>query len=312
MLMQMGNALITLPIMSKQIKALLQDIPTKSKPPKAPAHIIVVGNEKGGSGKSTVAMHIAIALLRMGYQVGSIDLDAHQGTFSRYLKNRFDYIARARKTIPSPQHMALHQSRADKTETQHDEDQNFLEMALWELDKANDFIIIDTQGSHNFLGSYAHSFADTLITPMNDSLIDFDLIAHVDPNTMQIIEPSSYTKMVHEQSLTKFKRDGSNMRWIIMRNRLSHLDAKNKRDVQRVLDQAAKDFGFEAMNGFGERVIFKELFLRGLTLMDLSEEEADKLTMSQLSARQEVRQLMQTINPQDCIARQNMQSSGSI
>jgi chromosome partitioning protein len=32
---------------------------------KAP-HLIVVGNEKGGSGKTTIAMHVAVALLKEG------------------------------------------------------------------------------------------------------------------------------------------------------------------------------------------------------------------------------------------------------
>ena len=52
------------------------------------AHIIVVGNEKGGAGKSTVAMHVATALARLGHKVGMIDLDLRQKTTARYLANR--------------------------------------------------------------------------------------------------------------------------------------------------------------------------------------------------------------------------------
>ncbi|MBM3566952.1 MAG: ATPase, partial [Alphaproteobacteria bacterium] len=52
------------------------------------AHVIVLGNEKGGSGKSTTAMHLIAACLRDGRSVASIDLDARQGTLTRYLSNR--------------------------------------------------------------------------------------------------------------------------------------------------------------------------------------------------------------------------------
>jgi len=60
-------------------------------PHEGPAHVIVLGNEKGGSGKSTTAMHLAVHLVRQGYRVGCLDLDARQGTLRRYIKNRLDY-----------------------------------------------------------------------------------------------------------------------------------------------------------------------------------------------------------------------------
>ena len=40
--------------------------------------VIVVANEKGGSGKSTIAMHVAIALMKRGHRVATIDLDLRQ------------------------------------------------------------------------------------------------------------------------------------------------------------------------------------------------------------------------------------------
>ena len=66
------------------------------------AHIIVVGNEKGGAGKSTVTMHIATALARMGHRVGAIDLDLRQQSFARYLLNRQKHLAETGMDLPSP------------------------------------------------------------------------------------------------------------------------------------------------------------------------------------------------------------------
>ena len=56
------------------------------------AHIIVVGNEKGGAGKSTVSMHVATSVARMGHSIGVIDLDLRQKTLTRYLENRLTYM----------------------------------------------------------------------------------------------------------------------------------------------------------------------------------------------------------------------------
>ncbi len=262
------------------------------------AHIVVFGNEKGGSGKSTAAMHTAIALLRLGYKVGSIDLDARQGTFTRYLKKRFDFITSSLDHLPSPSHMTIPRSDANSVCEQRSEEQEFLTMAIDELGRHNHFIVIDTPGSDTFLSRLAHSYADTLVTPMNDSFVDLDLLADFDPKTFKIIGPSVYTKMVHEQRKQKKLRDGGDIDWIVMRNRLSHLNARNKQTIGKLLERVAKVYNFRLASGFGERVIFRELFMKGLTLLDLKEDQKNPLTLSQISARQEVRKLILEINPQ--------------
>lgn len=262
------------------------------------AHLIVLGNEKGGSGKSTTAMHVAIGLLRLGYRVGSIDLDARQGTLTRYMANRFEYIARNKLSLPSPVHFPIERSKAATVEEQERQDYDFFMMACEELQHAVDFIVIDTPGSDTYLGQLAHSHADTIITPMNDSFIDLDVLARIDTGTYEIKGPSIYTKMVMEQRETKKNRDGRETDWIVMRNRLSSLDARNKREVGDLLEQMAHTFGFRLAPGFGERVIFRELFLKGMTLLDLKEDPEHKMTMSALSARQEVRDLLRCLAPE--------------
>ena len=265
---------------------------------KEKAHIIVFGNEKGGSGKSTTAMHTAIALLRMGYKVGTIDLDARQGTLTRYFKNRFNYIVQNKENIPSPDHMAIERSQAETKAEQQAEETAFLSMALEELGKICDFIIVDTPGTDCFLSRLAHSFADTLITPMNDSFIDLDLLADIDMNNYEIRGPSVYALMVEEQRNKKMMTSGRGIDWIVMRNRIPHLSTNNNKIIADLLDKISKLASFRLTPGFGERVVFKELFLKGLTLMDLKEYQNNELTMSQISARQEIRTLIKAIAPE--------------
>ena len=161
------------------------DTQSETAPPryKDAAYIIVFGNEKGGSGKSTAAMHTAITLMRLGYKVGTIDLDARQGTMTRYLKNRCDYLARTKHELPSPAHMAIEKSRAATAEEQEAEESNFLTLAIADLGTSCDFIVIDTPGTDSHLSRLAHSYADTLVTPMNDSFVDLDLLARIEPET---------------------------------------------------------------------------------------------------------------------------------
>ncbi len=261
------------------------------------AHIIVFGNEKGGSGKSTTAMHTAIALLRQGYRIGTIDLDARQGTLTRYLKKRFDFITRNKEHLPSPAHMAIQRSSHESIRKQSAEEETFLMMALDELNRVCDFIIIDTPGTDSFLSRLAHSYADTLITPMNDSFIDLDLLADIDMKNYDVTGPSIYSKMVEEQRNIKKMRDGGSIDWIVMRNRMTHLSTNNNRTITRLLNDISKLAGFRLAHGFGERVVFKEMFLKGLTLLDLKEDQDGGLTLSQISARQEVRNLIMEISP---------------
>ncbi len=262
------------------------------------AHIIVFGNEKGGSGKSTTAMHTAIALLRLGYRVGTIDLDARQGTLTRYLKKRFDYITRNREHLPSPAHIAIERSTKETVEQQQQEENAFFMMALEELGNVSDFIIIDTPGTDSFLGRLAHSYADTLITPMNDSFIDLDLLADIDMKHYDVKGPSIYSAMVETQRRKRKERDEGIIDWIVMRNRMTHLNTNNNKIITKLLTEISGLAKFRLAPGFGERVVFKELFLQGLTLLDLKEAQEEELTLSQIAARQEVRNLILEIGPE--------------
>jgi chromosome partitioning protein len=256
-------------------------------------HVIVLGNEKGGSGKSTTALHLIVALLRQGKSVAAFDLDARQGTLTRYVENRRAYLAERGTRLPMPEHESLHRSKADSRREAEAEEQAIIEAAFARhADK--DFIVCDTPGSDSHLSRLAHTRADTLITPMNDSFIDLDLLARVTRDGKKILGPSIYSQLVWEQRLARAKTGARPIDWIVMRNRLSHTAARNKRDVGTLLQDLARRIGFRLAPGFGERVIFRELFVQGLTLLDLRE-SGTQLSMSHVAAREEVRALLETI-----------------
>jgi chromosome partitioning protein len=248
------------------------------------ARIIALGNEKGGSGKSTTAMHLIVTLLQDGNRVAALDLDVRQATLSRYLENRSAHAAKTSRSLPMPTQRPIGEG-----------DLEGLKAALSELGPDHDYVVMDCPGSDTPLSRLAHEAADILITPLNDSFIDFDVLARVEPETLQIRHPSHYAEMVWEQRKRRAIARRPPLDWIVMRNRLSTLDARNKAHIATALDQLAKRIGFRLAPGFSERVIFRELFPRGLTLLDLGGPTADgveqPLTMSHVAARQEVRAL---------------------
>lgn len=262
------------------------------------AHVIVIGNEKGGSGKSTTAMHVAASLMLDGARVATLDLDARQGTFSRYVENRAGHAKRRGIELPMPMHAAvLPSTLSDRAAADADEKAR-LEAALGPALAGADFVIIDTPGSDTNLSRIAHTFADTLVTPLNDSFIDLDLLARVDPDTLKILRPSIYAEAVWKQRQIRAIQGGRPVDWVVMRNRLTQLATRNRRDVGVVVEALAKRIGFRVAGGLSERVIYKELFLNGLTMLDLKRGEEDEpaFTLSHVAARQEVRDVMTALN----------------
>lgn len=260
------------------------------------AHIIVVGNEKGGAGKSTVAMHVAAALSRMGHKVGVLDLDLRQKTLGRYIDNRRRYLAEAGLDLPTPAYADLPETEASALAPGENIFDHRLSAAVAGLEPGCDFIVIDCPGSHTRLSQVAHSLADTLVTPLNDSFIDFDLLAHVDTDGATILGPSVYAEMVWSARQLRAQAGLHPIDWVVVRNRMGAQNMVNKQKMDAALKKLSRRIGFRIAPGFNERVIFRELFPRGLTLLDLRDIGVSQLNISNIAARQELRELIRALN----------------
>ena len=259
------------------------------------AHIIVVGNEKGGAGKSTVAMHVASALARMGHRVGTLDLDVRQRSLGRYIENRVRFLTKEGMELPTPRDLALPElDEGALPPGEHPQDHR-LSAAVAALEEESDFIVIDCPGSHTRLAQVAHSMADTLVTPLNDSFVDFDLLARIDTDGEKILGPSVYAEMVWSARQLRAQAGLAPIDWIVLRNRLGSQAMLNKQRMEAALARLAKRIGFRVGPGFSERVVFRELFPRGLTLLDLRDVGVSSLSMSNVAARQELRELVRAL-----------------
>lgn len=261
-------------------------------------HVIVVGNEKGGSGKSTTAFHLAIYLLYQGHKVASIDVDSRQQTLTHYVRNRRDWARNRGLSMPHTTHFHLPLARGDSVRENHKVEFDLFRQAISEVEQSADFIVIDTPGFDTNLTRLAHSLADTLVTPVNDSLIDLAVMAQVDPVTGEPRELSHYARLVQRARSERLTIDGKTIDWVLVRNRISMLSSRNMRQVQTMLDRIAMRLGCRVADGIAERVIFRSLFSTGMTVFDPLDDEllGGVPSTSHVSARQEYRNLASALN----------------
>jgi chromosome partitioning protein len=266
----------------------LQAEPTRS------AHVVVLGNEKGGSGKSTTAMHVAVALMKAGQRVATIDLDSRQGSFSHYIGNRRAWAQRAKLALELPAHFRVTRGEGLKVDENEAIEFAGFANAVTAVEHSHDFVVIDTPGADTYLTRLAHSMADTLITPLNDSFVDFDVLGTIDPETFALTGTSHYSEMVREARRQRRIVDGRMTDWVVVRNRMSTLGSRNKKRVGEGLGELAGRLGFRFLDGFAERVVYRELFPRGLTALDTIAETTlgARPSMAHVTARQEVQTLL--------------------
>ena len=256
--------------------------------------VIVVGNEKGGSGKSTIAIHVAVALLKSGQKVATIDLDSQQRSFTRYIENRQAWAAHIGLDLETPNHFSVDELASNPTAEDEVRGCNAFVDLVEEIAENHGVIVIDTPGHKSYLTRLAHSMADTLITPLNDSFVDFDVLGTVDPETFRVADASHYSKMVEEARYQRGLSQQTPTDWIVLRNRLSMLSSRNKRLVGEGLQELSQRLNFRCVDGLSERVIFREFYPRGLTAFDDVNEATlgTRPTMSHVTARQEVQGLL--------------------
>jgi chromosome partitioning protein len=251
------------------------------------AHRIVFANEKGGTGKSTTAVHVAIALAYQGAKVACVDLDHRQRTLFRYMENRLETEKRRGISLPGTRFTYYDGSEINELED--------LSLAIAE---DQDFLVFDTPGKDDPLARHVATTADTLVTPLNDSFVDFDLIGQVEGETFKVKKLSFYAELMWEarkkrahSTINQAKRD---LDWVVVRNRTQQLQARNMRRLDEALQELSKRVGFRIAGGLSERVIFRELFPSGLTLLDKG--HLGDLGTSHLVARQELRGLVAGLN----------------
>jgi chromosome partitioning protein len=261
------------------------------------AHVIVFGNEKGGSGKTTAAMHVAVALARLDKRVALIDLDARQKSLLRYAENRLEWCGRRSVDLPQLEGYTITRLNGGSLDAAAEAEAQEFGDILAKVSARTDFVLIDTPGSDTPLSRKAHAEADTLVTPMNDSFVDFDLLARIDSSNFKVLGPSLYSDFVWDCRKKRLLARKPALDWVVMRNRISASEARNKRRLSKALDSLAQRIGFRIAPGFGDRVIFRELFPMGLTMLDLPQKHVGiSLSMSHVAARQEVRELVVTLN----------------
>ncbi len=245
----------------------------------AGAHHIVFANEKGGTGKSTTAVHVAIALASRGARVACLDLDSRQRTLYRYLENRRETATRRNIRLPMPHFDVFNQ-----------ESQARLEQQIAAMEQECDFLIFDTPGRDDKYARFVATRAHTLVTPINDSFVDFDLIGTVDAENFKVKKLSFYAELIWEARMARAKSDGVTIDWVVLRNRLHNMEARNQQRMTDAIAELSKRAGFRAIPGLNERVIYRELFPSGLTLVDKG--HLGNLATAHVIARQELRELV--------------------
>ncbi|MCB2079504.1 MAG: AAA family ATPase [Novosphingobium sp.] len=265
-------------------------------------HRIVFANEKGGTGKSTTAVHVAIALAYQGARVAAIDLDPRQRTLFRYLENRVETEKRRGIALPGARFAVYDGGNTDD-----------LDALSEEIGEGYDFLIFDTPGRDDEFARHVATRADTLVTPLNDSFVDFDLIGQVEAETFKVRRLSFYAELIWEarkkRALATIQDQKREMDWVVVRNRTQHVEARNMRRLDGALAELSKRVGFRVAQGLSERVIYRELFPSGLTLLDKG--HLGELGTSHLVARQELRTLIKGLNlPMPAKPQQELELAG--
>lgn len=260
------------------------------------ARTIVIGNEKGGAGKSTIATHLVTALLHGGARVGIIDLDLRQQSMARFFSNRRTWLDAAKVTAPNPLQFKLSDDDAALAKADPADGLARFQDAYGQALNQTDFVLIDTPGSDTALSRAAHGAADLVVTPMNDSFVDFDMLGQVDPVTLELIKPSIYSETVWEARKTKMAQARTSMDWVVLRNRLATTEARNRKRVEERMTALSRRVGFRMGPGLRDRVIYRELFPFGLTIADLSPTVRPvPVSLQHVAARQELRALMHSL-----------------
>jgi len=254
-------------------------------------HIIVFANEKGGVGKSTSAFHTCIALCNAGEKVAALDVDLRQLTLHRALWARQESEREYGVRLPGPEQIMLVQ-----------QNENELEEKLRMARIHHDFIVIDVGGHDSPIARRAIFMADTIVTPVNDSFIDLDMLGRINPRTGEFQTLGNFARLVEHLKEPGLAIRPKPLDWVVMQNRSRNFATKNERKVLDALQQIAPVAGFRIIPGLRERVTYRELFPMGLTLFDL--EAIPDLGKLQPTAREEIWAMLRALKlPSEALAK---------
>ena len=260
-------------------------------------HVVVVGNEKGGSGKTTIAMHIAVALMKRGQRLATIDLDGRQRTLTRYIENRRAWARRCHVDLELPTHVVIGGAKGARVDENEAAEFAEFDRAVSAIESRHDFVVIDTPPHDSYLMRLAHSATETLVTPLNDSFLDLDVLATIDPVTFEVTGVSHYAELVREMRRQRRSVDGDPTDHVVVRNRISSTGSAMGPVICDCLQELALAVGFRVASGFHERAVYRDLFPRGLTALDALQDLVPALDPdpSCSLARREVEALLETL-----------------
>jgi chromosome partitioning protein len=263
------------------------------------ASVIVVGNEKGGAGKSTIAIHTAVGLLHAGATVAVLDLDLRQQTMGHFFANRRAWLDANNAKAPMPIEHPVSSDGAALARASAEEALARFHDAFATSSQGADFVLIDTPGADTAVSRAAHGLADLIVTPMNDSFVDFDMLGVVDPVSLELVRHSLYSETVWNSRKVRAAKDRKMIDWVVLRNRLAPTEARNRRRLDQRVEALARKVGFRVGPGLRDRVIYRELFPFGLTIADLSPGiRPVAMSLQHVAARQEMRAVMTALGIQ--------------
>lgn len=256
-------------------------------------YVVVIGNEKGGSGKTTIAMHLAVALLKEGHRVGTIDLDSNQKGLTRYIENRRIWANHRRIELELPLHRFVPRAEGTKLEDNEAKELTAFEGIISDIRKSVDFLVIDTPSTDTYLMRLAHLVADTLLTPVTDSFLDLGTLGSIDPITHEVTGTGHYAEMVCAARRRRRQFDRGGADWVVIRNR-----STRGRLVRRGVAELGIRLGLRDVEGCAERIVYRQFFPAGLTALDTLDEATFGAAQGQSHrlAQREMRMLVGLLN----------------